>query len=202
MSELICIRSERVVTPGGVGPAEVLISDGVIQAVGPEVELPEGRFLQLDAGDLAVLPGGVDVHTHMDMVVGGVHTADDWASESRLPLVFAGGVAAGRFDLATFVDRVSTGPARLAGLYPRKGVIAPGADADLVIWDLEGETSLDVEALHSQMDHSPYQGMRTAGRVVAVIRAGRVVVSNGEWAGDDAPPGRVLRRARVGGERS
>jgi dihydropyrimidinase len=116
--------------------------------------------------------------------------------ETRLPLVYAGGVATGRFDLARFVSLVASGPARLAGLYPQKGALVAGADADLVLFDPEGGTSLDVEDLHMNVDHSPYQGLRAQGQVVAVIKGGELVVADGQWR-DDPPPGRLLRRATV-----
>ncbi|MFH2004950.1 MAG: dihydropyrimidinase [bacterium] len=116
--------------------------------------------------------------------------------ETRLPLVFAGGVEAQRFGLGRFVELVSSGPARLAGLYPRKGVIAPGADADLVLFDPENGTDLNAEVLHMQVDHSPYEGLWAQGRVVAVMRRGVLVIADGEVI-NPPPPGRLLRRAPV-----
>jgi len=117
--------------------------------------------------------------------------------ETRLPLVYAGGVEAGRFSLERFVYLVSTGPAWLAGLYPRKGVIAPGADADLCLFDPESGTDLNAESLHMQVDHSPYEGLWAQGRVVAVMRSGVLVVADGEVV-NPPPPGRLLRRAPIG----
>jgi dihydropyrimidinase len=118
--------------------------------------------------------------------------------ETRFPLVFAGGVVGGRFDLRRFVELVASGPARLAGLYPQKGALVQGADADLVLFDPEGITRLGAASLHSQMDHSPYEGLRVAGRVVGVMKAGTLVMANGEWL-EDPPCGRVLERSAVDG---
>jgi len=117
--------------------------------------------------------------------------------ETRLPLVFAGGVASGRFDLARFVELVSSGPARLAGLYPQKGAIAVGSDADLVLFDPDGGTALDVESLHMDVDHSPYEGLWARGRVVGVMRQGVLVLADGKVT-HDPPPGRLLRRSVIG----
>jgi len=119
--------------------------------------------------------------------------------ETRLPLVFAGGVASGRFDLARFVELVSGGPARLAGLYPQKGALAVGSDADLVLFDPDGGTSLDAAALHMSVDHSPYEGLWAQGRVVGVMRQGVLVVADKKVT-HDPPPGRVLRRSVIGPE--
>jgi len=117
--------------------------------------------------------------------------------ETRLPLLYAGGVAGGRFDLARFVELVSAGPARLAGIYPQKGALAQGSDADLVLFDPDGGTSLDAEALHMNVDHSPYEGLWALGRVVGVMRRGVLVVADGEVIGDP-PPGQLIRRNVIG----
>jgi dihydropyrimidinase len=113
--------------------------------------------------------------------------------ETRLPLLYAAGVATGRFGLERFVDLVSTAPARLAGLAGRKGVISAGADADLVIFDPDGWTSLSSADLHMNVDHSPYEGMTAAGKVVGVIRAGVMVVWNDQIRAK-LPPGSYLAR--------
>ncbi len=113
--------------------------------------------------------------------------------ETRLPLVYSGGVDGGRFDLARFVELVSSGPARLAGLYPQKGALCVGADADLVLFDPDGATCLDAGALHMNVDHSPYEGLWARGRVVGVLRRGTLVVADGEVA-NEPPPGQLLKR--------
>lgn len=118
--------------------------------------------------------------------------------ETRLPLVFSGGVSAGRFGLERFVHLVSASGARLAGLYPRKGALVAGADADLVFFDPASTTSLDSDRLHGQGDHSPYEGMRVRGRVAGVIKAGVLVVADDQWL-EDPPLGRLLAgRDRAG----
>jgi len=107
-------------------------------------------------------------------------------------------VAGGRFDLARFVELVSSGPARLAGIYPQKGALLPGSDADLVLFDPEGGTSLDADALHMNVDHSPYEGLWAQGRVVGVMRQGVLVVADGKVT-QDGPLGRLLTRNVIDG---
>src|SRR6185437_12705006 len=77
---------------------------------------------------------------------------------ARLPLVFSEGVAKGRIDLNTYVRLVSTNPAKLFGLYPRKGTIAPGADADMVLWDASRRHVITNTSLQHVIDYTPYEG--------------------------------------------
>jgi allantoinase len=87
---------------------------------------------------------------------------------------------ASELDLARWL---SEAPARLAGLYPRKGVIAPGADADLVIWDPDGEIEVDARRLYHRHPVTPYHGRRLRGRVLTTILRGRIVFEGGECRG-------------------
>jgi dihydropyrimidinase len=81
------------------------------------------------------------------------------------------------------VETIATTPARMFGLYPRKGVIAPGSDADIVLYDPAGRTTISVETHHMNMDHSAYEGYQIAGKVDTVISRGTVVVAAGEYLG-------------------
>ena len=86
---------------------------------------------------------------------------------ARLPLVFSEGVAKGRIDLNTYVRLIATNPAKLFGLYPRKGTIAPGADADLVLWDAGKRVTITNDLMQHTIDYTPYEGHggdRLAGR--------------------------------------
>ncbi len=103
--------------------------------------------------------------------------------ETRMTLLWDGGVRAGRIDAQRFVELTAAGPARLFGLWPRKGTIAVGSDADLVLWDPERETRLSVETLHMRVDYSPYEGRVVRGGPVAVMSRGEVIVDRGEWKG-------------------
>jgi dihydropyrimidinase len=100
--------------------------------------------------------------------------------ELRLPLLFSEGVQKGRIDLHRFVALSSTNHAKLYGLYPRKGTIAVGSDADLAIWDPERRVTVRWADLHDNVGYSPYEGREITGWPVTVISRGRVVVENGK----------------------
>lgn len=100
--------------------------------------------------------------------------------ELRLPLLFSEGVGKGRIDIHKFVEVTSTNAARLYGLFPRKGTIAIGADADLALWDVNCEREVRYADLHDRAGYSPYEGRQIKGWPVTVINRGRVVVSDGE----------------------
>jgi len=114
--------------------------------------------------------------------------------ETRMTLLWDGGVRAGRIDAQRFVELTSAAPARLFGLWPRKGTIAVGADADLVVWDPERETRLSVETLHMRVDYSPYEGRVVRGAPVFVMSRGEVIVDRGEWKGRPGR-GQFLKRS-------
>ena len=98
---------------------------------------------------------------------------------SRLPILFSEGVSKGRIDPCTFVRLTSANPARLFGLYPRKGTIAPGADADLVLWDAGKSVTITNDLLQHIIDYTPYEGMQVTGWPVCTIRRGDVVMQDG-----------------------
>ena len=103
--------------------------------------------------------------------------------ENRIPLMFSEGVMKGRLSINHFVDLVSTRPAQLFGLYPRKGVIAEGSDADLVIIDPDCEVTLSQSRMHSRSDYCPYEGMILQGYPVMTLSRGKVIVRNGVFKG-------------------
>jgi dihydropyrimidinase len=111
--------------------------------------------------------------------------------ETRLPLLYSEGVIGERITLQKFVELTATNPAKAYGLHPRKGTIAVGADADLVIWD-EREVTLRNEALHHAVDYTPYEGMTLQAWPGMTLAAGEVV-----WDGQSFHPragqGRFLR---------
>ena len=98
---------------------------------------------------------------------------------ARLPLMFSEGVAAGRIDVNHFVRLVATNPAKLFGLYPRKGSIAIGADADLVLWDPAKQVTLTNALMQQAIDYTPYEGRTVTGWPVATLLRGRVVMRDG-----------------------
>ncbi len=102
--------------------------------------------------------------------------------ELRLPLLFSEGVGQGRLDLNAFVALTATNHAKLYGLYPKKGTIAVGSDADIAIWDPERETTITAGMLHDNVGYTPYEGRRLRGWPVTVLSRGRIVVEDGKLA--------------------
>ena len=100
--------------------------------------------------------------------------------ELRLPLLYSEGVGSGRIDIHQFVALASTNAARLYGLYPRKGTIAIGSDADLAIWDTGKTVTITYDMLHDRAGYTPYEGRTIAGWPETVISRGRIVVDKDE----------------------
>jgi dihydropyrimidinase len=100
--------------------------------------------------------------------------------ELRLPLLFSEGVGQGRLDLNVFVALTATNHAKLYGLYPRKGTIAVGSDADIAIWDPEREVTVTASLLHDNVGYTPYEGRRLRGWPITVLSRGRIVVDDGK----------------------
>jgi dihydropyrimidinase len=107
--------------------------------------------------------------------------------ETRLMLVWDGGVRSGRIDMHKFVEIVATNPAKMFGLWPKKGTIAVGSDGDLVIFDPEKQTTLAAKSLHMKVDYNPYEGRTVQGGPALVLSRGEVIVDHGEFK---ARPGR------------
>jgi dihydropyrimidinase len=114
--------------------------------------------------------------------------------ETRLYLLWDGGVRKGRISMNRFVEITSTAPAKLFGLYPRKGTIAIGADADLVVWDPEKKHVLGEKTLHMRVDYSPFEGQEVTGAPSHVLSHGRVVVQDFKYVGKKGD-GRFVKRS-------
>ncbi|MFZ1948232.1 MAG: amidohydrolase family protein, partial [bacterium] len=112
--------------------------------------------------------------------------------ETALPLVFTRGLGK-EISLRTLVDVLAANPAKIFGLYPRKGVIRVGSDADLVVVDPGREFKVTARALHMRSDYSPYEGMRLRGFPVATILRGEVIQQEGRFLGK-AGGGMFLKR--------
>jgi len=121
--------------------------------------------------------------------------------EHRMSLIFSGGVASGRFRANRFVELVSTTPAKLFGLYPRKGTIAVGSDADIVIFDAKRKHTISAKTHHMRVDYSMFEGIQVTGIPDAVLSRGKVVMSDGKFLGR-AGAGEFLRRATYGDVRA
>jgi dihydropyrimidinase len=132
---------------------------------------------ELGKGDFRAIPNGIG------------------SIEHRMDLMYQG-VVTGEISLPRWVELTSTTPARMFGLYGRKGVIAPGADADIVVYDPNGHTSLGVgdgKTHHMNMDHSAWEGFEIDGHVDVVLSRGRVLVEGGEYHGSPGH-GKYLKR--------
>ena len=118
--------------------------------------------------------------------------------EHRLSLVFSGGVHGNRFSPNRFVQLVSTAPAKLFGLYPRKGTIAVGSDADLIVFDPNEEQVISAKRHHMRVDYSMFEGIRVKGVPKIVLSRGRVVVEGDKFVGRPGT-GQFLRRQTFAG---
>lgn len=116
--------------------------------------------------------------------------------ETRLPLLYHHGVNAKRLSLNQFVNVTSTAVARRFGLYPRKGTLAPGADADVVLFDPHRSVTIAAASLHQNCDYTPFEGWQVTGWPRTVLSRGRVVVRDGQFVGA-AGMGRFIRRTLV-----
>ena len=118
--------------------------------------------------------------------------------ENRLQLIYHYGVNAGQLSLNRFVEITSTTPARIFGMYPRKGEIAPGSDADIVIWDPTALYTISAKTHHMRVDYSMFEGFSVRGNARTVLSRGEVIVDGGEFSGKPGR-GRFLKRAARGG---
>lgn len=114
--------------------------------------------------------------------------------EHRMSLIYSGGVAAGRLGLNRFVELVSTTPAKLFGLYPRKGTIAVGSDADLVIFNPTRKHTISAKTHHMRVDYSMFEGIQVTGMPDVVLSRGKVIVDGDKFLGR-AGQGQFLRRS-------
>ena len=114
--------------------------------------------------------------------------------EDRFTLIFHGGVNSGRITPNRFVELVATAPAKMFGLYPRKGTIAPGSDADIVVFNPTVERTLSAKTHHMNVDYSCYEGMTVRGLPEVVMQRGNILVRDGKFHGQRGA-GRFIRRS-------
>jgi dihydropyrimidinase len=113
--------------------------------------------------------------------------------EARLPILYSEGVRKGRISLQRLVQISSTNASKLLGIYPKKGVIAPGSDADIVIFDPDTRKTLSADSFHMGTDYSIYEGLEVRGYPVVVLSKGKVIIEDGQYLGE-AGDGSFLQR--------
>jgi dihydropyrimidinase len=114
--------------------------------------------------------------------------------ETRMSLVYDGGVRAGKITINRFVELTSTSPAKIFGMFPKKGTIAPGSDADIVIFDPNKSTTLSAKTHHMKVDYNPYEGRQVTGVTETVLSRGKVIIEGGRFTGK-AGSGSFLKRS-------
>lgn len=134
-----------------------------------------GMQKQLGVGDFTKIPNGLP----------GV--------EERFTMMYHGAIDEGRLSLNRFVEIIATTPAKMFGLFPQKGTIAIGSDADIVVFDPGTHQTLSADGIHMDVDYTCYEGTEVSGKVETVLSRGRVLIENGEYLGTKGD-GRYLER--------
>jgi dihydropyrimidinase len=116
--------------------------------------------------------------------------------ENRLSLLYTNGVTSGLLDMNRLVELFSTAPAKLFGLFPRKGTIAAGSDADIVVFDPDAETVISAQTHHMNVDYNLYEGMSVKGVPEVVLSNGQLLVEEGKFVGA-AGTGHFLKRSAM-----
>jgi dihydropyrimidinase len=166
------------------------LQEGIIQAIGTD-HCPffyNGSKPILYEGESIAIPGkelGADDFTKIPNGLPGVG--------DRLPVLWTHGVRAGRLTPNQFVALTSTQPAKIFGLYPRKGALAPGSDADLVIWDPEKRVTYGAAHAHHRTDYNLYENWDLTGMPEKVFLRGKLIVDGSLWLGKPGM-GRFLHR--------
>ncbi len=162
--------------PEDVDAMWVALRDGPLDTVGTD-HIPHPRAAKLDRA------------LSFDKIPPGVANL-----ETLLPMLYSEGVRKGRLSLARLVEVLATAPARIAGLHPRKGVLAAGSDADVVVFDPSARRTIRAADMHSACDYDPYEGWDVTGWPEIVLSRGEVVFERGTITG--APGrGRFIPRA-------
>ncbi|MDI6767666.1 MAG: dihydropyrimidinase [Bacteroidota bacterium] len=117
--------------------------------------------------------------------------------ENRMQLIFEGGVNQKRISLNRWVEITSTAPAKIFGMYPKKGTIAVGSDADLVVWDPNAEHIINARTHHMRVDYSLYEGFKVNGMAEVVISRGEVIIDKGRWLGNIGRGEYIKRKSSI-----
>ncbi|MDP2975844.1 MAG: amidohydrolase family protein, partial [Anaerolineales bacterium] len=167
------------------------VADGTLQTIGTD-HCPfffDGTKPIIYEGKEIAIPGkelGKDDFTKIPNGLPGVG--------DRLPVLWTTGVGSGKLTAEQFVALTSTNPAKIFGLYPRKGALLPGSDADIVIWDPQKKVKYGVALSHQRTDYNLYEGWELAGYPEKVFLRGRLIVDGEKWSGQ-AGAGQFLKRS-------
>jgi dihydropyrimidinase len=166
------------------------LSEGILQTVGTD-HCPffyDGTKPIVYEGREIAIPGkelGKDDFTKIPNGLPGI--------EDRMPVLWTTGVRAGKITPNQFVAYNSTNPAKIFGLYPRKGTLLPGSDADIAIWDPEKKVKYGVAHAHQRTDYNLYEGWELTGMPEKVFLRGKLIVDGEQWLGK-AGEGQFLKR--------
>jgi len=168
------------------------LHDGIVQTVGTDhcAFYYEGTKPILYEGQEIAIPGkelGRDDFTKIPNGLPGV--------QDRMPIMWTYGVRAGHITPNQFVAYNCTNPAKIFGLYPRKGALTPGADADIVIWDPEKKVNYGVAQSHHRTDYNLYEGWELTGYPEKVFLRGKLIVDGEKWLGKSGD-GQFLKRGQ------
>ncbi|MFN8387957.1 MAG: amidohydrolase family protein, partial [Anaerolineales bacterium] len=166
------------------------LTEGILQTVGTD-HCPfffDGTKPILYEGEKIAIPGkelGKDDFTKIPNGLPGI--------QDRMPVLWTTGVRAGKITANQFVAYMSTNPAKIFGLYPRKGALLEGSDADVVIWDPEKKVNYGVAMSHQRTDYNLYEGWELTGYPEKVFLRGKLIVDGAEWKGKRGD-GKFLKR--------
>ncbi|MFQ5398028.1 MAG: dihydropyrimidinase [Anaerolineae bacterium] len=166
------------------------LADGHLQVVGTDhcPFLFDGSKPVMYEGEPYQMPGKDSGHGDFSKTPNGMHGIED-----RMLMLWSYGVNQGRFSANRFVELTATNPAKIFGLYPRKGTIAVGSDADVVIWDPKATKTVSWRTHHTRTDHNVYEGMELVGLPEKVFAWGELLVDGEQWYGRRGS-GRFLHR--------
>ena len=182
---------------GETCPQYLLLDDKVYQSqygarfiMNPPIRDEESKFVLWDGLNVGSLDTVGTDHCSYTLAHKDEHK-DDFTQvpagvpglETLLPLVYTYGVSTGRITIERLTEILSLNPAKIFGLYPQKGAIMPGADADLVIYDPSGESKINATQLHMNTDFNPFEGMAIRGEVKITMLRGNTIYRNGEFTG-------------------
>ena len=116
--------------------------------------------------------------------------------EARMALIHHYGVNEGNISINKFVELTSTNPAKIFGMYPKKGTIAVNSDADIVVFDEDKEITISVDMLHENVDYSTFEGFKVKGYPVATFSRGELIAEDGNYIGKEAR-GKLIKRKNI-----